>query len=62
MLANVIAVAKYKHSGLYTAWQVNNEAAESPIRAMVDIILVTGAHNELAWSKAVRIAAILNEK
>lgn len=62
MLTNVTAVAKYKHSGLYTAWQVNNEGANSPIRAMVDIILVTGGHNETAWSKAVRIAAIMNEK
>lgn len=55
----MIVILKYKTSGMFTQWELENVDLY-PL--YTDFIMTVGEANETNHSKAVRIAAILNEK
>ena len=55
----MIVILKYKTSGIFTQWELENPELY-PL--YTELVMVIGVSNESNHSKAVRIAAILNEK
>ena len=55
----MVVIVKFKTSGLYSQWELANVDLY-PL--YTELVMVIGEANESNHSKAVRIAAILNEK
>lgn len=55
----MVVIVKFKSSGLYSQWELANVELY-PL--YVDLVMVIGEQSGSNYSKAVRIAAILNEE
>ena len=55
----MVVIVKFKTSGIYSQWELANIELY-PL--YTELVMIIGKSNESNHSKAVRIAAILNEK